>query len=154
MAWGPRNLRTFTKDMPKAMRRGALISCLAARAGEEHVAVLKEWKSDTPSTKAFAALSSKLPEHRKVLVIHSGNENLAKSSRNMRGVKALHVQVLNVADITSHDLILFENSALETANDILTRGRRITASTSAFQAEDGGSTPLARSNTSKKNEDA
>lgn len=120
VAWGPRNDRNWTQDLPKKVRRLALASCLAAKAQAGKVAALENWNLETPKTKEFAALRAKLPESRTVLVIHAGNEMLKKSARNLKDAKALNVSVLNVADLTKFDLILFEQAALTRATENLT----------------------------------
>ena len=53
-----------------------------------------------------------------MLVVHSRNDILAKSSRNLEFVKPLLVNLLNPHDLTKFDQILFEKSALEEAGKI------------------------------------
>lgn len=118
VAWGPRNNRNWEKSMNKKERRGALIACLTDKANDSKIAVLEDWTSEAPKTKDFIKLYDKLPENRSVLVIHARNENLARSARNLKYVKSLVVNVLNVHDLTKYDQILIEKAALEEATKL------------------------------------
>lgn len=118
VAWGPRNDRNWRKEMPKKQRRLALVSVLSAKAKESKIIALEDWKLESPKTKKFAEFQKKLPTHRSVLVIHNRNESLVKSARNLKFVKPLLVNLLNIHDLTKYDQILFEKSALEEAEKI------------------------------------
>ena len=59
-AFGPHNVRNFTKAMPKKMRRKALFSCLTSAAKAGKIIGLEQYGDDA-KTKTFAALLEKLP---------------------------------------------------------------------------------------------
>ena len=118
VAWGPRNDRNFTQMLPKKMKKGALASCLSSKAADGKIAVLESFTLDVPKAKDFLKMKAGLPENRSVLIVHDRNETLAKSSRNIKYVKPLVIDVLNVHDLTKYDLILIEKSALARAESI------------------------------------
>ena len=104
--------------MPKKQRRLALASLLTAKAKDSKILALENFTLECPKTKAFEKLRSLLPKSRNLLVVHSRNDILAKSSRNLEFVKPLLVNLLNPHDLAKFDQILFEKSALEEAGKI------------------------------------
>ncbi|MCK5471762.1 50S ribosomal protein L4 [Candidatus Gracilibacteria bacterium] len=118
IAWGPRNTKNYTKAMPKKQRRLALASMLTVKAKDLKILALESFTLENPKTKAFEKLRNSLPKSRSLLVVHSRNDILAKSSRNLEFVKPLLVNLLNPHDLTKFDQILFEKSALEEAGKI------------------------------------
>jgi large subunit ribosomal protein L4 len=118
IAWGPRNDRNYTKSMPKKQRRLALASMLTKKAKSSKIIALESFTLDTPNTKEFEKLLNALPEGKSLLVVHNRNESLVKSSRNLKFVKPLLVNLLNPHDLTKFDRVLFEKSALEEAEKI------------------------------------
>lgn len=118
VAWGPRNTKNYKKAMPKKQRRLALASLLTAKAKDSKILALESFTLENPKTKAFEKLRNSLPKSRSLLVVHSRNDILAKSSRNLEFVKPLLVNLLNPHDLTKFDQILFEKSALEEAGKI------------------------------------
>lgn len=118
VAWGPRNDRNWTRAMPKKQRRLALASSLSAKAKDSKVLALDKFELEAPKTKDFKKLVRSLPEHRSLLVVHNRNETITKSSRNLKYVKPLLVNLLNVHDLTKYDQVLFEKAALEEAEKL------------------------------------
>lgn len=124
-SFGPRSNANFWKDMPKKMRRAALLSCLSLRAKEGAIIGLTEYP-DTVKTKAFTALLKKLPVElgRRILVVIAGTEKgLMLSARNVSRVKTLFASYLNPEDILVSKHIIFLEGALKIAED--TFGQRI-----------------------------
>jgi ribosomal protein L4 len=116
-AFGPRSEANFEKNMPREMRRAALLSCLSWQAKKGGIVALESYPDDV-KTKKFAALLSKLPVEagRKVLVVlpahHRGVE---LSVRNMPKVKALLAPYLNPEDILGSKLVVFLVDAIKVA---------------------------------------
>ncbi len=116
-AFGPRSEANFNKDMPREMRRAALLSCLSWAAKKGSIVALESYPDDV-KTKKFATLLSKLPVEagRKVLVVlpahHRGVE---LSVRNMPKVKALLAPYLNPEDILGSKLVVFLVDAIKVA---------------------------------------
>ncbi len=118
IAWGPRNTKNYKRDMPKKQRRLALASILTAKARDSKIIALESFELESPKTKEFEKLAQALPKFKKMLVVHNRNEALVKSSRNLKFVKPLLVNLLNPHDLTKFDQILFEKTALEEVEKI------------------------------------
>ena len=119
VAFGPRNDRNFTKQMPKKARRAALLSGLSQRASEKSVIALDKFEVKTPKTKEFNSLLTKLPDAKTLLVVTSEKDiNLEKSANNLPNVKVLLVDYLNLHDLFKYEKIMFLEPALKKAEEL------------------------------------
>ena len=118
-SFGPRNVRNFSKDMPKKMRRAALFSCLSAKAGDNGIFALDKFESKEPKTKEFASLMAKLPVERSLLIVmDEKNPMLEKSTSNLANVKTILVNYLNPYDLLKYEKVMFLESALKKAEEL------------------------------------
>ncbi len=119
IAFGPRNVRNFSLDMPKKARRSALFSCLSQKAADSKVFALDAYKAKAPKTKDFAAMVEKLPAGRSLLIVlDKKDEVLEKSASNMPNVKTILVDYLNPHDLLSYDNIMFMEPSLKKAEEL------------------------------------
>ena len=112
--------RTYEQRTPKKMIAAAIKGALSDRARNGRLHVVSEFAIGTsPSTKAAAAIISKLTDGRNILVVlDRSDETSYKSLRNLQGVHVLPVDQLNAYDILNSDDLVFTKSAIEefTAN--------------------------------------
>jgi len=123
--FGPRNDRNFIKDMPKSMRRAAIASCLAWQAKREKIIGLENY-GDSMKTKTFVDLLKKLPVEigrRIVVVLPDHHKGLEMSARNVKRVKTLTCNYLNVEDLTGAHYLIFLTEAIDKIQEILGRGK-------------------------------
>ncbi len=119
VAFGPRNVQNFEKQMPKKARRAALFSGLSQKASEKQVFALDKFEVKTPKTKDFKALLDKLPIEKSVLVVLSEKDlNLEKSASNLPNVKTILVDYLNLHDLLKYEKVMFMESALKRAEEL------------------------------------
>ena len=119
VAFGPRNVRNFSLDMPKKARRSALFSCLSQRVADSKVFALDVYKADSPKTKDFAAMVAKLPAGRSLLIVlEKKDEVLEKSANNLPNVKTILVDYLNPHDLLTYDNIMFMEPSLKRAEEL------------------------------------
>lgn len=124
VVFGPRNVRNFTKDMPKKQRRKALFSALSVRAKNKQVIALEKYEGDI-KTKTFTEMIAKLPVERNALiVIPEKNETIEKSASNLPNVKTLIVNYLNIADLQKYRTVIFLKDALDAMGGIFTEKKQ------------------------------
>lgn len=119
-AFGPRNKSNFVKDMPKSMRRAALLSCLSLKAKEGAIMGLESYGASLKTKEAFALLK-KLPVQigRRILVVApSEQRSLMLSMRNVPNVKTIVAGYLNPEDIVVSRYIIFLKDAVTKAEEI------------------------------------
>jgi large subunit ribosomal protein L4 len=118
-AHGPQP-RDWSYSMPKKMRQGALRSALSERVREGNVVVIEGWKLDKPKTKDFVGSLGKLGLEGKTLIVDSlDNENLIRSSRNIRRAKVVNSFALNIYDLLYHDSLVLSRSAADELEGLL-----------------------------------
>lgn len=117
--FGPRGNRNYEKQMPKKMRRKALLSALSAKAAAKSIIALESFESKEPKTKLLADLLKKMESDRRVLIVEANrNYVLEKSARNIPGVKTLFAQYLNIEDLLRADRVIFLQDAVAKTEEI------------------------------------
>ncbi|MBU1017813.1 50S ribosomal protein L4 [Patescibacteria group bacterium] len=119
VAFGPRNVRNYDKQMPKKARRAALFSGLSQKVSSQAVFALDKFEVKTPKTKDFKSLFDKLPVERSLLVVLGERDiNLEKSAANLPNVKIILVDYLNLHDLLKYEKVMFMESALKKAEEL------------------------------------
>ena len=115
VAFGPKP-RSYTQRLPKRMRRLAIRSVLSSRAAEGRLHVVDSLGVEEPSTRAATELLARLAIERSALVVTGApNRTVVLSTRNIPGVRAVPVDVLNVADMLAHRSLLLTVDAVRRA---------------------------------------
>jgi large subunit ribosomal protein L4 len=112
--------RSYTKNMPRKMRRLALRSALSAKAAADEIIVLDELSFDKPATTQVLKLLDNLEiEGSAVILLPERNENVEKSARNLQDVKTLRASYLNIRDLLGYDFVIMPKSAVSVVEGIL-----------------------------------
>lgn len=112
VAHGPKP-RDYSQRTPKKMIRIALAGALSDRAAEGNIIVVDEWSFETPNTKdASAALEAVGAQGKVLVVLDDGDDNAAKSFRNLPQVSCLHCAELNTHDVLDCDVVVFTRATL------------------------------------------
>jgi large subunit ribosomal protein L4 len=112
VAFGPKP-RGYTVKVNRKARRRALRAALSLHAERDSIAAIDPSSFDTPSTKAAASTLADLDGDGSVLVVLAdGEENCAKSFRNLAGVSVLHVDDVGIADIVGSGHLVISEAAL------------------------------------------
>jgi large subunit ribosomal protein L4 len=112
VAFGPKP-RGYTVKVNRKARRRALRAALSLHAERDSIAAIDPSSFETPSTKAAASSLAGLDGEGSVLVVLAdGEENCAKSFRNLAGVTVLHVDDVGIADIVGSGRMVISETAL------------------------------------------
>jgi len=104
--------------MPKKMRQLALRCALSAKVRDEELKVIAELKLE-PKTKQMAQILADLEVNSSALVVTpEPEENVIKAARNLKEIKTMPANLLNVLDILSHKMLLMTVSAVRKAEQI------------------------------------
>lgn len=118
--FGPRSNRNFHKDMPKTMRRVALLSALSAQAKSGSILGLEHYP-EAVKTKDAATCLGKMPVElgRKILIVTPArHRGIALSTRNIPNVRAITAAYLNPEDVLGARHIIFFVDAIAEAEKI------------------------------------
>ena len=110
VAFGPEP-RSYAAKVPKRVKKLALKMALSSKFQDENLVVLDDFQLEQIKTKAFLEIISRLNLGSSLIVTHTKDEILERSSRNVPGVKVLRSEGLNVYDILKYEaLVLLEPS--------------------------------------------
>ncbi len=121
VVFGPRP-RDFSKKVSKKTRQLALRKALTERLKAGDVVVVDDLKLESPKTKTFIGVISKLELKGTTLVVSTGvDKNLTLASRNLEKVALTTSDSLNTYDVLRPDKLLFTKSAFEKVEARLTQ---------------------------------
>jgi large subunit ribosomal protein L4 len=110
IVFGP-HPRDFSYSIPKKIRKKAVISALSMKLKEDKMLILRDFPMEKISTREFKSVVDLFGFKKALFVIDSENLVLLKSSRNLRNVKMIRSEGINVYDILNHEhLVLLEPS--------------------------------------------
>jgi large subunit ribosomal protein L4 len=110
-AFGPMP-RDYSFKVNKKVRKSALRMALADKFKAGRIFVLDGFAMEEVKTRIFIDILKNLELDNVLIVTEKSDENLEKSSRNVRNVKLLRAEGLNVYDILTHESVLFIEPAL------------------------------------------
>jgi len=114
VAFGPKP-RDYSQKINRKMRRLALARALFEQAKDGGVSVIEKWEVESPKTKAFDELVSRMEPICRVLIVDDEiAENVALSGRNIPRIQFAESGNLSAYDLVRFDSIIFSERALTT----------------------------------------
>ena len=118
VALGPKP-RDYSYTINKKVKKLAMVSALSAKAADECVMVIDNLKMDEIKTKAIADMLKAMGVDSKALIVTNEMEkNVYLSARNIAGVKASYVGMLNVYDVLNHDKFIVAKDAIAKLEEV------------------------------------
>ncbi|GAB6172283.1 50S ribosomal protein L4 [Paradesulfitobacterium aromaticivorans] len=117
--FGPKP-RDYGFKIPKKVRRLALRSALSSKASEASLFIIDNLTLPEAKTREMVKVLKALNVGKKALVVTANpDETVARSARNIEGVKALTVEGLNVLDLMNHDVLVITKDAVAKTEEVL-----------------------------------
>ena len=116
ITFGPRKEREFGKKINKKMKTKALFMTLTDKVKGDSLIVVEKMEMPKIKTKEIVKIFKKLPikkEARILISLPQKNENIFKSTRNLKKVKAILANSLNVVDILKADYFLTDKEGIK-----------------------------------------
>lgn len=98
--------------VPKKVRRLALISALSMKFKEERMTILRDFPMEEFKTKRFQEVIDRFGFKKTLFVIDQQRPFLEKSSRNIRDVKMVRSEGVNVYDLLKYDHVVLLEPAV------------------------------------------
>ena len=118
VALGPKP-RDYSYTINKKVKKIAMVSALSAKALEENVMVIDNLTMDEIKTKTIADMLKAMGVDSKALIVTNEMEkNVYLSARNIEGVKASYVGMLNVYDVLNHDKFIVAKDAIAKLEEV------------------------------------
>lgn len=111
VAFGPQP-RSYKFKLNRKVKKAALCSALSARYQAEKLTVVKEFNLESISTKAFAQLIDKFELDGTLVVIDQADPKVELSARNLRNVKVLRAEGVNVYDVLKYPNLVLTDAAV------------------------------------------
>ncbi|MCK5318288.1 MAG: 50S ribosomal protein L4, partial [Anaerolineales bacterium] len=112
--------RDYSKKMPRKMRRAALCSALSVKAAQKEIIVLDQISMAAPKTKEMAEVINRIAGQASALIILPGeNTNVEMSARNLRKVKTLQANYLNIRDLLGYERLVMPLDVLDVIQSYL-----------------------------------
>ena len=106
--------RSYNFDLPKKVRRGALVAALAQKIADGAVIVVDRLESSDQKTKTTAEQLKRLGASGKTLVIDvTPNEAFTRSARNIAGVSVVASNRVTARDVIDTARVVATKDALE-----------------------------------------
>jgi len=116
--FGPKP-RDYSYDLPRKVKKAALVCALSLRASEQKIVVLDNFSTDG-KTKSVAAALAALGTGAKALIVDAKtNEQLVRGARNLAKSQWLAPEGLNVYDILRHDVLVLTQAAAKQVTEAL-----------------------------------
>ncbi len=117
VAFGPRP-RVVRLDLPKKMKKAALISALSSKFNDKKILGLVDGEKSQGKTKQLAILLQKINQNSKgknksTLIITSGRlENLERATKNLPKADIVSSQNLNAYEVIKHEVLVITKDAI------------------------------------------
>jgi large subunit ribosomal protein L4 len=114
VAHGPTGRQNYSRNLPKKMRRLALISALSQKLNQKQIVVLDDLKKVEPKARAFRNLVKILGLAGRSLLFspETKMENLKRALRNFPQVSVIPVSNLNSSQILAKDIIIMTTESI------------------------------------------
>jgi large subunit ribosomal protein L4 len=110
IVFGPKP-RDYSYRLTKKVRKAALRSALSLKAKEDKLIILRDIPMEEIKTKKFREILDRFELKSVLFVLDKSDSVLEKSSRNIRDVKMMRSEGINVYDLLKYDnLVLLEPS--------------------------------------------
>ena len=111
VAFGPQP-RSYAFKLNRKVKKSALCSALSVRFQAEKIVVMKDLAMEQISTKSFAALLKRFEIEGALIVIDQADAKVELSARNLKNVKVLRADGVNVYDILKYPNLILTDAAV------------------------------------------
>jgi large subunit ribosomal protein L4 len=120
VVFGPRP-KDWSYEIPKKVRREALKSALSIKHRDGKLLIIRELNLPEISTKNVVEFMKRFELNKTLIVINDKNENLRRSARNLKNLKILNMDGLNVYDLLRFDFLVITEASLLRMREVFGR---------------------------------
>lgn len=112
VALGPK-FRKVILDLPKKMKRAALVSALSQKMSEQEVLGMRGLDKASGKTKQVAKLIEKLNKKSLLITTNGKDDLIQRACRNLPGIDVLHSDQLNAWEVIKHQTLILTKEAVD-----------------------------------------
>ena len=123
ITFGPRNDTIYAREIPKKMRRKALLMVLSQKAKDSQLVVMDKIESQIGKTKEMAKSLEKLPcyKHTTLIALPKYDKKLFLATRNIKKTSVDDARNLNVLDLLNSKYLLITKETIKTIEKTFTK---------------------------------
>lgn len=111
--------RDYRYNLPKKVRRLAMLSVLSSKVLEKNLIVLDELNMNEPKTKEMIKVLEAVKADRKALIVTGEkNDNVVKSASNIPGTKVSFVGQMNVYEMVNATSLILTKDAVQKIEEV------------------------------------
>ena len=118
IVFGPKP-KDWSYSMNKKTKKSALISALSLKYSEGMLIALNQFSLPEIKTKQVSEFIENFELKSALIVISGENENLIKSAKNIKNVKVINIDGLNVYDVLKFKNLILTQESLARAQEVL-----------------------------------
>ncbi len=116
--FGPRP-KDWSYNIPRKIRREALKSALSLKYRDGSIVILEDFNLPAIKTKQVADFAKIFQIDKALIIINDNNPNLTKSARNLKSVKVLKSDGLNVYDVLRFNTLFMTKDSVLKVQEVL-----------------------------------
>ena len=110
--------RDYSYELNKKTKRLALKSALSAKAGEEEIYVIDEFKLDEIKTKSIVKMLEAMNVANALLITAESDNIIYRSARNIEGVKVIPLNNISTYDLVKYDSVVISKDAVAKLEEV------------------------------------
>lgn len=110
--------RDYSQKVNKKVRKLAIQSALSLKVKDNAIVVLDELKLEQPKTKLMAGILSVFDAKKALVVTAVKDESVIRASGNIKGVKTLLADSVNVYDLLNCDKLVITKDAVKKVEEV------------------------------------
>ncbi|MGI9535381.1 MAG: 50S ribosomal protein L4 [Thermodesulfobacteriota bacterium] len=118
VTFGPKP-KDWSFSLPKKVRKQAIKSALSHKYNENEIYIVENFDLSKIKTKQVVSFLKKFDISKCLILIDDKNENLIKSSNNLKDVKVLKNDGINVYDILNFKHLVVTKNSLDKVQEVL-----------------------------------
>lgn len=113
VTFGPTNQSNFNKRLPDKIRDKALLMIIRQKIHDGEVVVFESPDSQLKTKDVFAWFKKINPELKSAVLVLDNNRNLYLASRNIKNLKPINFNNINILDLVNHKYALIDERAFQ-----------------------------------------
>jgi len=118
IVFGPQP-RSYSFKVHRKVRRKAIVSALSMKYSENLMFILKDFPMEQIKTKVFRQVVDKFEWNKVLFVIDQARPILELSSRNLKNVKMVRYEGINVYDLLNYREVVFLEPSVKKVEEVL-----------------------------------
>ena len=110
--------RDYSQKVNKKMRKLAICSALSMKVAEKDIIVLEDLTLDEPKTKLMAEILKGFDVNKALIVTQTKDDTVVRAANNIKGVKTLTADTVNVYDLVNYDKLVITKDAVKKVEEV------------------------------------